>query len=253
MENTSDNNQKNLQQQLFDSDKSTVQRYQELQLGTTSLWYLIKYELIMLTTSWVPGALGLVLRKLFYPKLLAHVGKNVVFGSGVTLRHGQKISIADNVIVDDGVALDAKGADKNGIQIGEGVIVSRYSTLSCKGGGITIGNGCTLGIGMVIHGMTGSDVVLGNDVLVGAYTYLIGGDGYNHTDIHIPFKKQGALSKGGIRIADNVWMGSHVKVLDGVAIGSGTIIGNSALVNKSIPGLKVVAGIPAKVLRSRDA
>jgi len=48
-----------LHEQLTDSSKSAFGRYQELALGSDSIWYLIKFELIMLFCSWVPGALGL--------------------------------------------------------------------------------------------------------------------------------------------------------------------------------------------------
>ena len=67
--------QATLHEQLTDENKSTFSRYQDLALGSSSIWYLIKYELIMLFVSWVPGALGLVLRKVFYPFILGSVGR----------------------------------------------------------------------------------------------------------------------------------------------------------------------------------
>jgi len=103
-----------LHEQLTDSSKSAFSRYQDLALGSNSIWYLIKYELIMLFTSWVPGALGLVLRKALYPSILGKVGGNVVFGQGVVIRHGQKITIGDGVIIDDSAVLDAKGSSNTG-------------------------------------------------------------------------------------------------------------------------------------------
>jgi len=41
---------------------SAMQKYQHLIIGDTSLWFLIKFELIQLFASWVPGALGLLKR-----------------------------------------------------------------------------------------------------------------------------------------------------------------------------------------------
>ena len=55
-----------------------------------SLWFLIKYELIMLFSQNIPGALGVMLRKWLYPCLLAQSGKGCLFGRGVTLRHPGK-------------------------------------------------------------------------------------------------------------------------------------------------------------------
>ena len=50
----------------------------------------------------------------------ARVGRNVVFGVNVTLRHPHKIAIGDNVVIDDSCCLDAKGTDNKGITIGDG-------------------------------------------------------------------------------------------------------------------------------------
>ena len=52
-------------------------------------------------------------------------------------------------------------------------------------------------------------------------------------------------------IGSDVWIGSHVKILDGVSIGHGAVIGLGSIVTKDIPPYAVVAGIPAKILRYR--
>jgi len=241
-----------LHEQLTDGSKSTFARYQDLALGSDSLWYLIKYELIMLLSSWIPGALGLVLRKFLYPMIIGHVGRNVVFGQGVTVRHGPKISIGDGVIVDNNVVLDAKGSSNNGISVGDNTIVSRNVVLSCKNGDISIGSGCTVGINTIVHAMEGSNVSMGSEVLIGAFSYFIGSGPYASDDLELPFKKQGMKPLGGISIADNVWFGSHVQVLDGVTIGTGSIIGASTVVNKPVSDFDVVAGVPMRVLKNRQ-
>jgi acetyltransferase-like isoleucine patch superfamily enzyme len=240
-----------LHEQLTDSSKSAFARYQELALGSNSIAYLIKYEIIMLFASWVPGALGLVLRKALYPFLIAKVGRNVVFGQGVALRHGPKIQIGDGVIIDDGAVLDAKGGGNKGITIGDNTIVSRNVVLSCKNGDITIGSNCTLGINTLVHAMEGSDVAIGNDVLIGAFCYFIGSGPYGTQSLELPFKKQGMIPQGGIRISDNIWFGSNVQVFDGVNIASGSIVGASTVVNKDINEFDVVAGVPMKILKNR--
>ncbi len=240
-----------LHEQLTDANKSAFGRYQDLALGTTSAWYLIKYELIMLVSSWVPGALGLVLRKFLYPFVLGSVGRNVVFGQGVTIRHGEKVIIGDNVIVDDAAVLDAKGGGNSGIVIGKGTIISRGVVLSCKNGDIDIGDHCTLGMHTLVHAMEGSNVSIGDDVLIGAFCYFIGSGPYGTDDLHRPFKEQGMFPQGGVKVADNVWFGSHVQVLDGVTVGAGSIIGASTLVNKDVTEYDVVAGVPMKKIKSR--
>jgi len=246
-----DSSESTLHEQLTDGSKSAFARYQDLALGSNSIWYLIKYELIMLFVSWLPGAFGLVMRKLCYPQIIGAVGSGVVFGQGVTIRHGLKISLGNNVIIDDGAVLDAKGANNQGIDIADNTIISRNAVLSCKNGDIKIGSGCTVGISTLIHAMEGSNVVMGNEVLIGAFSYFIGSGPYGTDDLDLAFKKQGIVPQGGININDNVWFGSNVQVLDGVSIGSGSIVGTSTVVNKQVEPYAVVAGVPMKKIKSR--
>ena len=99
----------------------------------------------MLVSQAVPGALGLVLRKMLYPRLLGACGRNVVFGQNVVLRHPGKIRIGDNVVIDDNCLLDAKGDTNAGITIGSGVFVGRNTILSCKNGDIELGDRANIG------------------------------------------------------------------------------------------------------------
>jgi maltose O-acetyltransferase len=50
-------------------------------------------------------------------------------------------------------------------------------------------------------------------------------------------------------IEDRVFIGSNVKILKGVTIGSGSVIANSTVVTRDIPANCIAAGIPAKVIR----
>jgi hypothetical protein len=60
-----------IQEAMGDSGRSALRKYQDLVVGSRSLARLLLYELVITFTSWVPGALGLVLRRLGYPLLLA--------------------------------------------------------------------------------------------------------------------------------------------------------------------------------------
>ena len=67
-------------QKEFGASRSKRQRYADLVIGEPGWWPLIRYELVMLLSSWVPGALGLFLRSKLYPLILGRVGRNVAFG-----------------------------------------------------------------------------------------------------------------------------------------------------------------------------
>lgn len=238
-----------IQQELFDQKKSKADKYRDLVIGRGGWWPLLKYELVMLLSSWVPGALGLALRAKLYPVILGRVGRNVVFGMNVTLRHPHKIFIGDNVVIDDQCCLDAKGTDNTGITIGDGVFIGRNTILSCKNGDIVIEDKANLGFNCEIF--SASRVRVGKSILMAAYTYLVGGD-HLYDRVDIPVLEQGRTARG-IDVDDHVWLGTHVVVTDGSRIGRDAIIGAGAVVVGEIPEFAIATGIPARVVRDRRA
>lgn len=223
-------------------------RYRELVVGRPGTGALLKYELVVLLSSWVPGALGLVLRRLLYPRLLGGVGRGTVFGQNVTLRHPHKITLGERVIVDDNCLLDAKGRDNEGIRIGHRVFIGRNSILSCKDGDIVLEDGVNIGFNCEIF--SGSRVRVGRDGLLAAYCYLIGG-GHAFQNVEQTVQEQRAVSRG-IELGSNVWLGAGVKVLDGVTVGADTVVGAGAVVTGDLPPRSVAAGVPARVVRERS-
>ena len=228
-------------------DGGAAGKYRELVVGRPGLAALVGYELVMLLSSWVPGALGLVLRRFFYPMLLGECGRKPVFGHNVVLRHPHKIRLGDRVIIDDNCMLDAKGSSNTGISLGDGVFLGRNTILSCKNGDIELADGVNIGFNSQIA--SGSSVRVGKDGLLAAYCYLIGG-GHESADPNQPIQEQRAVSHG-VELGDNVWLGAGVKVLDGVTIGADCIVGAGAVVSSDVPERSVAAGIPARVIRER--
>jgi acetyltransferase-like isoleucine patch superfamily enzyme len=230
--------------------KSKLQRYQELVIGSGSLGDLVKYELIILLTSWIPGALGIFLRGKLYPLLLGKTGSGVIFGSNIVLRHPRKIFLGDNIIIDDNVMIDAKGTDNIGITLEKEVFIGRNSILSCKGGNIVLRERANIGFNCEIYS---SDYVeIGADTLLAAYTYIVGGGNYKLDRKDIPISHQPDFeSKGGIIIDKGVWIGAHCVILDGVKVGEGSVVAAGAVVNKEVPAMSIAAGVPAKVVKDR--
>lgn len=235
------------QDELFGAKTSARQKYAKLVVGKPGLGDLLKYELITLLTQWVPGALGLALRKTLYPTLLGSCGRNVVFGQNVVLRHPHKVHIADNVVIDDNCLVDAKGETNRGIRIGSGVFVGRNSILSCKNGDIELADGANIGFNCEVF--SASRVRIGAGTLLAAYTYVIGGD-HDFSDPSKSILEQGRKSDG-VDIGEGAWIGAGAKILDGVTIGDKAIIGAGAVVTRDVPAQAVAVGIPAKVTSTR--
>ena len=236
------------QDQLFDPQKSSRQKYAELVVGQSGPGALVKYELIVMLAQARSGALGLALRKALYPALLGSCGPNVVFGQNVVLRHPHKIHVGENVVIDDNCLLDAKGETNRGIRIGNGVFVGRNTILSCKNGDIDVADGSNIGFNCELF--SASRVSIGRDVLMAAYSYVIGGD----HDFSDPSKSVLAQSRtsAGVTIGDGVWIGAGAKILDGVTLGEHAVIGAGAVVRESVPASAIAVGIPARVVSFRD-
>jgi acetyltransferase-like isoleucine patch superfamily enzyme len=238
-----------IQKELLSPGRSSLQKYADLIVGKRGLAALLKYESIIGLAANRPGALGLVLRARLFPRLLGSCGRNVTFGSHIVLRHPHKISLGDNVVIDDHCVLDAKGTDNAGIRIGNGVFIGRNTILSCKNGDIVLGDRVNIGFNSEIF--SASRVSIGPDALIAAYVYVIGG-GHEFDDPARPVLDQGRISRG-IDIGAGTWLGAGVKVLDGVTVGDHAILGTGAVVTQDVPPLAVAAGVPARVLRLRES
>lgn len=239
-----------IQQSLSSGTDGSMTRYMDLIYGRRSIGGLLLFELVMLIAGKRSGALGLLLRKKLFPWILKSVGKNVVFGSGVSLRHPHKISIADGVVIDDNVMLDAKGESNQGIELGEGVFIGRNTILSCKDGDIRLMKNANIGFNCLLTST--NSIQIGKDNIIAAYTYILGGGNYDIDNIDTPIRENyDYVGRGGAKTGNNVWIGAHTTILDGVSIEDGCVVGAGSVVAKGLPKNSVAAGTPAKVIRTR--
>ena len=110
---------------------------------------------------------------------------------------------------------------------------------------VHLGNHCTLNPYVTMRG----SIKGGDGIRIGAYACLMG---FNHgfADTERPIWKQPHTSKG-IVLGDDIWIGAQVTVLDGVKVGSHTILAAGAVVTKDVPDYAIVGGNPARVIRMR--
>lgn len=136
------------------------------------------------------------------------------------------------------------------ITIGDDCEIRHHAVLEVSGrynGSIEIGNHCVIGIG---NWLQGSGLIkIGNDVIIGPYVAIVSTN-HQYEDVNTPVAQQ-PLTTGEIVIEDDVWIGAHVTIAQNVRIGAHSIIGANSFVNKNVPPYSIVAGAPAKVIKSR--
>jgi len=236
---------------LSDQQSSSLSKYRKIFIGDKGLFFLLKYECIILFISWIPGAVGFLLRKIFYPFILKSVGRGVVFGRNMTLRHPHKIIVGDNSFIDDNTVLDAKGEDNEGLTIGKNVFIGQNTILSCKEGSIRLDDWCALSSNCSL--LSETEIHIGRYSYLAGQCYLVAGGNHGYARTDVPIMFQPSLDKGGIEIGEDVWLGASVTVLDGVSIGRGSVIGAGSLVKDSLPDYSIAVGVPAVKIKDRKS
>jgi acetyltransferase-like isoleucine patch superfamily enzyme len=239
-----------IRQKLFGEDKSALRKYKELVIGEQSLWKLLKYELLTTMIGPIPGLLGLGLRRVLYPYLLKNIGKGVVFGKSVVIRHPDNIRLGNRVVIDDYCVIDGRGAGKGGIVIADDVIINRGVMVQSKVGAIHIGGETNVGAGSTIISMGG--VYIGDLVSIGGGCFISGGS-FTVGRGEEEGREQEKYTTGPVRIGNKARFGMRVIVLDGVQVGQGCIVGAGSVVTHDLPEYCVAAGSPATVKRPREA
>ena len=231
---------------------SALSKYQNVILGTGSFAFLLYFELCTWAGK-VPGALGILLRKLLWPRLFGSCGKGVMFAGGVVLRHPRKIHLGDNVVISEGVVLDARhDEDERALVLGDDVILSVNVMISCKNGCVRIGDRTGLSAHTIIHATNNCPVQIGEDGIIGPQCYIGAGGNYNFDRLDVPIREQGIAPDGGVTLESNVWLGAKTTVLGGVTMHQGSIAGAGAVVTRSVPENSICAGVPARVVRHRQ-
>jgi acetyltransferase-like isoleucine patch superfamily enzyme len=154
----------------------------------------------------------------------------------------------------DGLAFVGPGVK---FEIGKGarVVLGRWSWIGhdCKirahegeiliGAKSVIGQECTLTAFQ--HVSIGRECVIADRVMMIDFDHGV-------VEVERPIRLQG-IYKRDVRVGHNCWMGYAACLLRGVTVGNNCVIGTNAVVTADVPDNAVVGGVPARLIRMRDA
>ncbi|KST62334.1 transferase [Mastigocoleus testarum BC008] len=186
----------------------------------------------------IPRPLGTIMRQFLYKIIFARMGRNVYIQAGSEFLGANAIEIGNDVKIMRDVRLNVKTTNSF-IRLGNRVCLDRGVDINVAGEdcSIEIGDSSYLGPYVCMSGP--GHIKIGQQCLIASQTGIYAN---NHREY--------GLSREGITIEDNCWLGTGVRILDGVTIGRGSVVGAGAVVTKDIPPYSVAVGVPAKRIKA---
>jgi acetyltransferase-like isoleucine patch superfamily enzyme len=191
------------------------------------------------------------LRGLRYGWRLGGCGGRLFVGRRTRLAFPRHLHVGRNVFIGDDSYLNSYSRDGirlgNNVRIREGAWVQATSRLDLPGVGLTVGDDTYIGPRSVLG--AGGGITIGRHVTFGAGVQLLA-ENHEFRDPVATIQDQG-ITRAGIVVEDDVWMGNSVIVLDGVRIGRGAVIGAASVVTRDVAPFAVAVGNPARQIGSR--
>jgi acetyltransferase-like isoleucine patch superfamily enzyme len=163
------------------------------------------------------------------------------------LRHGKRLQTDGMCFICPDVKLEIGRSAT--LRIGRWVWIGHGSKIRVHEGEVSIGAKTVMGQECTISAY--QHVEIGRECILADRVMLIDFD-HGVVEVERPIRLQG-IYKRDVRVGSNVWMGYGACVLRGVSVGHNSVIGTNAVVTREVPENAVVAGVPARILRMRDA
>lgn len=183
----------------------------------------------------------------------ARVRAPVLRGRRVVVEHAYQVESGAGLILEDGVCISALSRD--GVRLGRNVTIGRGATLTCTGivaelgVGIEIGSRSAVGASSFLGGQGG--IRIGDDVIIGPGVRIFS-ENHRFQETARLIRAQGQ-DRAPVVIESDCWIGAGATILAGVTVGRGSVVAAGAVVTRSVTAFSVVAGVPARRIRSRQA
>lgn len=183
---------------------------------------------------------------------MGSVKGTLFIGKQVAIRYPKNLHLGAQVIIEDGAEINCLAT--NGIHLGDRVSIGKYAIIRPSniyggpiGDGLVMGNHSNIGPFNYI-GCSGK-ITIGNNVML-APRVSIYAENHVFDNPNITIKAQG-VAKMEVVIEDDCWIATNAVILAGVRIGKGAVVAAGSVVNEDVPAYAVVAGVPARVIKSR--
>jgi acetyltransferase-like isoleucine patch superfamily enzyme len=148
-----------------------------------------------------------------------------------------------------GRRLELQIARRGEVRFGRFVWIGDGTKIRCHEGLVEIGEKTVMGQECTISAY--QRVRIGEQCVIADRAMFIDFD-HGMVEIERPIRLQG-IYKRDVEVGSNVWIGYGACILRGVRVGDNSVIGTNAVVTKDVPANAVVAGIPARIIRMREA
>lgn len=189
---------------------------------------------------------------LLYGKLCFPFKKKAFIHPSSRIKNKKKLFYEENLSIDRSCYIDALSSD--GINLGKNVSIGKYTCIECTGSLKDIGKGLIVGnnVGLGTHCFYGcaGGIEVGENTIFGNYVSLHS-ENHRFSDKNLPIRLQGVTRKG-ISIGNNCWIGAKSTILDGAKINNGCIIAAGSVITAGIYEENCIyGGNPAKLIKKR--
>src|SRR5262249_5554370 len=147
------------------------------------------------------------------------------------------------------VLLDAKSYGEGKIIVGARTELHDFCRLQCYGGSIESGEDCLIKPLSLVYRHRRL-TICPKDPHAAHFIIIPRNHWFANPGVPIMHQPE---SRRGIVIEPDVWIGAHAVILDGVTVGHGSVVAAGAVVNRDVPSMTLVAGVPARPVRRRVA